>query len=217
MATILRLDASARTGTDDGSSEQPSFSRKLGDAVQAHLVARDARLGASRDLGAQPLPAITDATIKGFYTPPEAMTDDLRAVTALSDTLIAEIEAADVLLITTPIYNFSAPAALKAWIDQIMRIGHTFAYENGAFRGLVEGKRAYVAYAYGAGGYGEGGALHSFDFLRPYLTLILNFIGIADVTSFAVEATTADPETVEAAMAKAFADIDAHFAHGGAA
>ncbi|MDN8926719.1 NAD(P)H-dependent oxidoreductase, partial [Staphylococcus aureus] len=79
---------------------------------------------------------------------------------------------------------------------QIMRIGRTFAYEDGAFRGLVEGKRAYVAYSYGAGGYGEGGALNSLDFLRPYLTLILNFIGITDVTSFAVEATTADATTV---------------------
>ncbi len=217
MTHILRLDASARPGPNLAGAEQASFSRALGDAVLKGLVAHGARLGAERDLGGNPLPAIADATIKGFYAPTEAMTDALRAATALSDTLIAEIEAADVLLITTPIYNFGTPAALKAWIDQIMRIGRTFAYEDGAFRGLVEGKRAYVAYSYGAGGYGEGGALNSLDFLRPYLTLILNFIGITDVTSFAVEATTADATTVDATMAAALAEIERHFASEGVA
>lgn len=217
MTTILRIDASARPGPVQAGEAQASFSRTLGDAILSGLIAQGARLGATRDLGAAPPPAIADATIKGFYTAPDAMDESLLAATALSDTLIAEIDAADVLLITAPIYNFGVPAALKAWIDQIMRINRTFAYENGGFRGLVHGKRAYVAYSYGAGGYGEGGALHSFDFLRPYLTLILNFIGITDVTSFAVEATTADAATVEAAMAEALAGIDRHFARGVAA
>lgn len=216
MTTILRIDASARPGPAYAAGDQVSFSRTLADAVQQGLIGRHgARIGTLRDLATDPLPAIADATIKGFYTAPEAMDDRLRVATALSDSLIAELEAADILLISTPMYNFAVPAALKAWIDQIMRINRTFAYENGQFSGLLKGKRAYVAYSYGAGGYGEGGALHSYDFMRPYLTLILNFIGIEDVTSFAVEATTADPATVDAAMGVALGEIERHFAGAG--
>lgn len=216
MTTILRIDASARPGPADAAGEQASFSRTLADAVQQSLTAHHgAKVGNMRDLATDPLPAIADATIKGFYTPAEAMDDRLRAATALSDNLIAELEAADLLLISTPMYNFAVPAALKAWIDQIMRINRTFAYDNGAFSGLLKGKRAYVAYSYGAGGYGDGGRLQRFDFMRPYLTMILNFIGIDDVTSFAVEATIADAATVDAAMVAAVAGIERHFAGAG--
>ena len=216
MTTILRIDASARPGPAHAAGEQASFSRTLADAVQQGLIGHHgAQVATMRDLATDPLPAIADATIKGFYTPAEAMDDRLRAATALSDSLIAELEAADILLISTPMYNFAVPAALKAWIDQIMRINRTFAYENGEFSGLLKGKRAYVAYSYGAGGYGDGGPLQSFDFMRPYLTMILNFIGIEDVTSFAVEATTADMATVDAAMVAAIKGIERHFAGAG--
>ncbi len=216
MTNILRIDASARPGPAHAAGDQASFSRTLADAVQQGLTAHHGgQVATMRDLAADPLPAIANATIKGFYTPAEAMDDRLRAATALSDTLIAELESADILVISTPMYNFAVPAALKAWIDQIMRINRTFAYENGEFSGLLKGKRAYVAYSYGAGGYGEGGPLQSFDFMRPYLTMILNFIGIEEVTSFAVEATTADPATVDAAMVAAIAGIERHFAGTG--
>lgn len=216
MTTILRIDTSTRPGPSLAVGGQASFSRSLADAVQQGLSRHHgAEISILRDLAADPLPAIVDATVEGFYTPPEALDDRLRAATALSDMLIAELEAADILLISTPMYNFAVPAVLKAWIDQIMRINRTFAYENGQFSGLLKGKRAYVAYSYGAGGYGEGGALQSYDFMRPYLTLILNFIGIEDVTSFAVEATTADPATVDAALVAALAGIDHHFTNAG--
>lgn len=217
MTTILRIDASARPGPAQATGEQASFSRTLADAVQQGLIAHHgAQVTFKRDLATDPLPAIADATIRGFYTPAEAMDDGLRAATALSDSLIAEMEAADILLISTPMYNFAVPAALKAWIDQIMRINRTFAYESGQFSGLLKGKRAYVTYSYGAGGYGDGGPMQSFDFMRPYLTMILNFIGIENVTSFAVEATTADADTVDAAMVAAIAGIERHCADAGA-
>lgn len=213
MTTILRIDASSRPGAALAAGAEASFSRTLADALLEHLTTTfDAQLGAVRDLAANPLPAISDATIKGFYTPPEAMNDELRAATALSDMLIAEIEAADILLISTPIYNFSVPAALKAWIDQIVRIGRTFSYEGGEFRGLLEGKRVYVAYAYGAPGYGDGGPLEAYDHMRPYLTMILNFIGIEQVESFAIEGTTGEARAIDAAKAAALASMEQHFA-----
>ena len=212
MTTILRIDASSRPGPALAAGAEASFSRTLADALLEHLTTKfDARLEAVRDLATNPIPAISDATIKGFYTPPEAMSDELQAATALSDTLIAEIEAADILLISTPIYIFSVPAALKAWIDQIVRIGRTFAYKDGEFRGLLKDKRAYVAYAYGAPGYGEGGPLEAYDYMKPYLTMILNFIGIEQVESFAIEGTTGEAGAVEAAMAAALASIERHF------
>ena len=103
-----------------------------------------------RDLVHSPLPHISNATIAGFYTPPELCSAEMKSATALSDDRIAEVRDADLLLISTPMYNFSLPSALKAWVDQIVRIGHTFSYspENG-FSGLLPGKRAIVVAAYG--------------------------------------------------------------------
>lgn len=202
MTTLLRIDASARP---DG-----SYSRQLGDRFVAawqqktadgHIV--------TRDLVASPIPHIANDTIAGYYTPPEQMTDDLRAATSLSDTLIAELKAADVILITTPMYNFSVPSALKAWIDQIVRINHTFAYDGQTFTGLITGKPVYVACAYGASGYTNGGPMGAFDLLRGYLQLLLSFLGLTDIHFIGVEATTADAPIVAENLARALADVDA--------
>ena len=103
---------------------------------------------------------------------------------------------------------FSVPSAFKAWIDQVVRIGHTFAYADGQFSGLVTGKRALVTLSYGAAGYAQGGPLETYDFMRPYVNMILNFIGISDVTFFAIEATTADPETIATNRTTAKGAID---------
>ncbi|MEM9795592.1 MAG: NAD(P)H-dependent oxidoreductase [Pseudomonadota bacterium] len=209
MTNILKIDASARPMTVDAQGAEGSFSRD----VAAHLIDRLTGQGGSvttRDLVADPLPHISDATIKGYYTPPDAMTDDLWAATALSDKLIAELRAADILVLSVPIYNFSVPSALKAWIDQVVRIGHSFACEDGQFSGLIHGKRAYLVLAYGAGGYANGGPLAAYDFLKPYLTMVLAFIGISDVTIFEMEATT-DPSAAPKARAATLQAIDAHF------
>ena len=189
MTTLLRIDASSR--------QTGSHSRTLGDSFEAEWLSHNP--GATivrRDLVAEPLPHIADTTIAGFYTPPEAMTADLRHATALSDTLIAELKSADLLLITTPMYNFTVPSALKAWVDQIVRIGHTFSYDGKSFTGLVTGKRAVVACAYGAAGYGDANALGSYDLLKSYLQLLLGFLGFTDVKFVSTEATTADDATV---------------------
>ena len=189
MTTILRIDSSSRTTT--------SQSRALGDYFERAWHARN--LGdhvVRRDLVTEPIPQIADRTIVGYYTPAEQLTPELRAATALSDRLIAELQSADILLLTVPMYNFSVPSALKAWIDQVVRIGHTFSYDGKNFAGLVKVKRAYVICAYGAGGYTDGGPFSAFNFLEPYLKSLLNFLGIFDVQFFAVQATTADAAMV---------------------
>ncbi|MDD7908335.1 NAD(P)H-dependent oxidoreductase [Pseudovibrio exalbescens] len=207
MTRILRIDSSARPGNGG------SRSRELADQIVKNLKAQepDAEV-VIRDLAIAPLPHISNETIAGFYTPPEQLTDDLRAALSLSDELISELKSADTIVISAPIYNFSVPSALKAWVDHVVRINQTFSYEDGQFGGLVADRPVYVAYAYGAVGYAKGGPLESYDFMRPYLTLLLNFIGLTSVTSFSVEGTTADDAAVSASAVEALAQVDAQFA-----
>lgn len=212
MTTILRIDASSRPAVDPAGGEG-SYSRDLADWIVASLQARDTSAQIlHRDLAADPIPHIADATIKGFYTPKEELTDSLHAALALSNAVIAELKAADVIVISAPIYNFAIPSALKAWIDHVLRIGHTFAYEDGQFRGLIADRPVYLALSYGAAGYGDGGPLNAYDQMKPYLEMVLNFIGLNSVTPFSVEATTADAETIKAQRAETFAAVSAAFA-----
>lgn len=201
MATLLRIDSSSRL--------QNSHSRALGDQVEAGW--RDAFPDGSvlyRDVARTPIEAISQETITGFFTPLDEMTPDLHQATALSDRLIGEVQAADTLLLTVPIYNFSVPAALKAWIDQIVRIGKTFAYDGAQFQGLAEPNSAIVCAAYGAPGYEAGGAFRAANFLEPYLEFLLGFLGISDIRFITLQATTADEAVVDAGLARARADID---------
>lgn len=189
MSTLLRIDSSSRTTA--------SHSRALGDYFEKTWRIRNPNdRVVRRDLVSEPIAHIVDQTILGFYTPADQITPGLRAATALSDRLIAELRSADVLLLTVPMYNFSVPSALKAWIDQIVRIDHTFSYDGKSFVGLIKIKRAYILCAYGAGGYTDGGPFSAYNFLEPYLKSLLGFLGILDVQFFAVQATTAEPATV---------------------
>lgn len=189
MTTILRVDASSR--------DLGSVTRNVGDYLEGTLTANLGSKVIRRDLTKMPLPHIGPMTIVGYYTPADQMTDALRGATALSDELIGEVKSADVLLLTVPMYNFSVPSALKAWIDQIVRVGHTFAYDGTSFSGLLTGKKAYIVCAYGASGYAAGQPFNVANFVEPYLRFLLNFLGIADVTFFSVEATTGDEETIQ--------------------
>ncbi|MGH1351454.1 MAG: FMN-dependent NADH-azoreductase [Methyloligellaceae bacterium] len=214
MTSLLRIDASSR--------QQDSHSRSLGDYFQKRWLEKypekNGWLSAKRksnlvyrDLLSPPIGHIAQSTITGFYTPPEAMTSDLSAATALSDQLIDELQKADTLLITTPIYNFSVPSSLKAWIDQIVRIGHTFSFDGQSFGGLVKVRQACVICAYGASGYLEGGDFRGANFLELYLAFILDFLGIKDVRFISAESLTGDEATVQTALEKARTDIDQLF------
>lgn len=203
MNTILRIDASSRANG--------SISRTLGDYFEAAWLDRyphDRML--RRDVVTEPIRHIAAKTIAGFYTPADRLTDELRDATALSDRLIAELRSADILLVTVPMYNFSVPSALKAWIDQIVRIGHTFAFDGSSFSGLVTSRQAYVICAYGAGSYAAGSSYAAADFLTPYLRFMLGFLGVRDVRFFGVEETaTSDEFTLAAAIERAKREIDA--------
>lgn len=199
MPVLLRLDASAR--------QEGSVSRQLGDHLEnrLRLAKPDLRI-LRRDLAS--LPHITEATIAGYYTPTDQMTDALRTATALSDELIGELRSADYLLLTVPMYNFSIPSALKAWIDQIVRIGHTFRYDGQNFDGLVTGKQVFVTCAYGAAGYGPGQGFSAANFVEPYLRFLLTFLGMADTHFFSAEMAATGGDALASQIEAAKAAID---------
>ncbi|MCK8482868.1 NAD(P)H-dependent oxidoreductase [Aliiroseovarius sp. S2029] len=181
MTHILRIDSSARS---DG-----SISRALADKVIARYPGVDVT---TRDL-AQGIPHLDAAWTAATFTPPEARSDQDNAALALSDQMIAEVQAADLIVISAATYNFSIPSTLKAWIDHLARVGVTFRYrDDGTPEGLLTGKRAIIVTASGGT---PIGAPH--DFLSPYLKFILGFMGISDV------------EFVSAAGADGIAEADA--------
>ena len=131
-----------------------------------------------RDLAETHLPLVTAPWLQAYFTPPEQHSPEMKAILRLSDELVAELLAADHLLITTPVYNYNIPAALKAWIDHIVRKGLTLGFDG---KGLVTGKKATVLLASG-GVYTEGSPIRDRDVATQYLRLILNVLGITDVT-----------------------------------
>lgn len=170
---ILHIDASAR--------QAGSVSRDL----TQHLVDALSDSGTEvtkREIGLSPLPLITETWVGANFTPEEDRSDDQKHILELSDTLIAELEAADTLVLGVPIYNFGVPAALKAWVDLIARVRKTFKYTENGPVGLLEGKKAYVVIA--SGGTQSGSEI---DFATPYVRHVLGFVGIHDVSIIAAD------------------------------
>lgn len=173
MPTLLHIDTSP-----------------LGDrSVSRHLTAayteawRTANPGATvvtRDLSKAAIPALDADWIQASYTPAGARTTKQQAALRLSDDLIAELKAADHSVFGVPMHNFSIPATLKLWIDQIARVGETFRYEESGPVGLITGKTATFIASSG-GTYGPGGASLSLNFVEPYLRAVFGFIGVTDV------------------------------------
>lgn len=190
--TILHIDASARrTG---------SATRDLSDRVVRHLNAgRIIR----RDL-ATPLPLLTEDWIGANFTPADQRDAVQQDLLALSDELVSELQKADTIVIGLPIYNFSVPAAFKAWIDLVARAGLTFAYSEEGPKGLLEGKRAILAVA--SGGTAVGSEI---DFATTYASHVLGFIGIHDVEVIAADQMALDPEATLANAQKAVTELAA--------
>ena len=134
-----------------------------------------------RDLMETHLPFVTAPWLQAYFTPPQQHSTEMKEALRLSDELVEEILAADHIVIATPVYNYNVPAALKAWVDHIVRRGMTLGFDG---RGLVKGKKATVLLASG-GVYTEGSPIRDRDIASQYLRLILNVIGITDVTMIA--------------------------------
>jgi FMN-dependent NADH-azoreductase len=195
MSNILVINSSAAGGD--------SVSRVLvAEAVTRLLETQPNAKITHRDLGENPPPHLISQTLNGVRG--TATTETEFAARRLSDELIAELKAADTVVIGAPMYNFSVPTTLRAWFDHVLRAGHTFKYADGAVRGLLGGKRVIVIESRG-GLYSEGPA-QAVDFQEPYLRHLLGFIGLTDVTFVRAEKIGYGPEaraaSVEAAKAQ---------------
>ena len=173
MAHILSVQSSAR--------RQGSHSRVLSAELIEALGGAASNIVTVRDL-AEPVPHVDERWLGANWTPAEDRSAEQAEALAFSDTLIAELEAADIVVIGVPVYNFAVPAALKAWVDQIARAGRTFRYGETGPQGLLEGKKAYLVVA--SGGVPVGSPV---DFATPYMRHALSFIGIADVEVIAAD------------------------------
>ena len=171
---ILEVTASGR--------HSGSVSRMLAGEVVDSLEAREGDVAITRRDLAAGVSLVDEAWIGANFTPEDERTDGQVAALSESDELVAELRAADVIVIGSPMYNFSIPAALKAWIDLITRARLTFRYTADGPEGLLKGKKAYVVIA--TGGAAVGGPA---DFATPYLRFALEFVGITDIDFIAAD------------------------------
>ncbi len=136
----------------------------------------------ARDLTAVSLSPVTAEWVGAAYTPEDSRTPAQRELLALSDGLIAELQAADEYVFGVPMHNFAVPSVLKLWIDQVARAGKTFSYASGSPEGLLKNKRATFVVASG-GVYDPATVMASFNFVEPYLRTVFGFLGVTE-TSF---------------------------------
>lgn len=189
MTTILRIDSSARRG--DSVSRQ--LASRLIDRIPGDVTITE------RDL-ASGVPLLSESTLAAMWTPADQRTDEQTAELAVADEYIAELIAADAVVIGLPIYNFGPPAAMKAWADLVARAGTTFQYTATGPQGLVPDKPVYVVVA--SGGVPVGSPM---DLASTWLTTFLGFLGLTNVTVVAADQLNVDPD---GALAAAQSKID---------
>jgi FMN-dependent NADH-azoreductase len=170
---LLRVDSSARRN---------SVSRQLtGRFVEAWQQEHPNGTVVERDLATTALPHITDEWVQAIHSDPVTLTAAQKQVLQLSDILVDELVQADTIVIGAPMYNFAIPAPLKAWIDEVVRVGKTVLFAPTGPQGLLKNKKVYVVTSRG-GAFRPGTPTERFDYQEPYLRHILAFIGLTDVT-----------------------------------
>ncbi|MGF7038978.1 FMN-dependent NADH-azoreductase [Mucilaginibacter lappiensis] len=197
MKRILHIISSPRG--------EASLSIKLGNAIIEKIKAEyPGSTVKESNLITKQFPHLEEAHLASFFTPAESRTPANIEAVKHSDEAIQEIRDADIVVIGAPLYNFSIPSSLKAWIDHIVRAGVTFKYDGNGPEGLLKGKKVYIALASGAV-YSDG-PMQSFDFVEPYLKHILSFIGLTDISVFRVEGS-AIPGIQDTALEKGISSI----------
>jgi FMN-dependent NADH-azoreductase len=170
---LLRIDSSARRN---------SVSRQLTDRfVETWKKQNPAGQVIERDLATTSLPLITDEWTLAAHSDPASLTPAQRETLAVSDTLVEELLAADTIVIGAPMYNLTVSALLKAWIDQIVRVGRTVLYGTSGTEGVLKGKKVVILTSRG-GAFRPGTPTAQYDHQEPYLRHILGFIGLTDIT-----------------------------------
>ncbi|HKP95290.1 MAG TPA: FMN-dependent NADH-azoreductase [Fibrobacteria bacterium] len=183
-----------------------SYSRRLTEAILGKL--KENNSGAEvkvRDLAERPLPHLDGFHLAAFFIPPQHRTENDRETLRSSEEAIAEVLEADAIIIGMPMFNFSIPSSLKAWIDHIVRAGRTFNFTAIGPEGLVKGKKVYLAIS--TGSVYSDGPLKARDFTEVYMRTILGFIGLTDITTFRVEGVAVS-DLQATALERAISSVD---------
>jgi FMN-dependent NADH-azoreductase len=195
---ILHIDASA---SDSAASHTRRLSREL---VERLRRANPGSTIAYRDLVANQLPHV-DMTIRHAWAAENTGDTKLAETMSRSKALVDELKAADVVVVGSPMYNFTVPSTLKAWVDHVAIAGQTFSYTAEGPRGLLSGKLYLVL---SSGGIYSQGPFAAYDHLSTYLKAIFSFFGILDVEVIRAEGIAYGPEQDQAAMASAAQKIE---------
>lgn len=191
---------------------EDSVSRELMGELVAGLGASGRIELKQRDFARDPVPHLDNAWLGALSTPAADRTAAQQRMVDYSDELIRELQDADVLVLGLPMYNFAPPSMLKAWVDHVARAGVTFKYTQQGPVGLLNHKKVYLVAAMG-GEHEAGGT----DFLRPYMKLVMGFIGLNDVEFVTADGLSIDPERRAQGLAAARSDIErlvAEYARG---
>ena len=193
---ILQINSSARRDASHSTRLAARLVQRLRDADPEATLS-------VRDLNKVPHPILDEDALAALFTPAEQRTLEQAARVALDDALIAEIQAADVVVLGVPMYNFGVPAQLKNWIDAISRAGVTFRYTEKGPEGLLKNKKVYVALTRG-GKYRNTPA----DTQVPYLKTVFTFLGLTDVHFVYAEGLAMGPDAEQSAIASAHEQIE---------
>jgi FMN-dependent NADH-azoreductase len=182
--------------------DQSKSGQVAGEFVDAWHRAHPGTTLVERKLTPASMPHLSLDALGALMTAAERRSTEQAASVAFGDRLIAELEAADTIVLAVPMYNFSVPSTLKAWIDHVARAGRTFRYTAAGPEGLLKGKKVFVVT--GRGGFYSGDSpAKVLDFQEPYLRGILGFMGLDDVTFIHVEGLKVSPEAAEQGIARA--------------
>src|SRR5260370_14028407 len=199
MSHILLVISSARGAAP--------YATKVPRSLAEKLPGGDAEAITVRDLARWPLRHIGEDFVGALYAPAENRTRPQQAAIDLSDELVKELFAANVIVIASAMINFGISTNLKTWVDHLVRAGVTFRYTEKGPEGLVKGKKAYIVQASG-GVYSEA-PMVPFNFADTYLKRILGFIGITDVEVIAIEGVADGPEAADKTASAALAKVSA--------
>lgn len=184
MKKVLIINASVRN--------ERSYSRKLSQLFVENWQSKYPQdVFTYREVGTELIPGIDEAWIAGAFTKPAARTEANQKALELSDELVNELKEHDMYVLATPMYNWSLPSGLKAYIDQIMRFNKTWKFRSGVpdgdYVGLLENKKMFVLSSRGDTGYGEGEKNGHMNFQTTYLKFIFGIMGIKDITVFSLD------------------------------
>lgn len=205
MSHILHIDASARS--------RRSITRDLTRAFLDRWLYREPESDVThRDVGIEPPPAISEAWIAAAFAG-DARTASQRALLNLSDRLIDEVVAADLILIGAPMYNYGMPAALKSWFDQVIRVNKTFTFDlargDHPLEPVLAGKQVVVMASWGEFGFGPGEANAAHGHLLPHIRSCSRYLGAASFDHLAVEYQEFADARHEASKCAAFGALPA--------